>query len=83
LILGGEVHIWGELTDPVNLDSKAWPRAAAAAEVLWSGVKGPKGVDESVTRRLAEMRERLVDRGFEPSMVQMTWCLQNQGDCSL
>ncbi|MCJ1399272.1 N-acetyl-glucosamine-6-phosphate deacetylase [Xylographa trunciseda] len=82
LLLGGEIQIWGELTDPVNLDGKLWPRAAAAAEVLWSGPKGPKGVNEDVTRRLAEMRERLVDRGFAASMVQMEWCLQNQGGCT-
>ncbi len=36
-VLGGEVHLWSELTDPVNLDGKLWPRASAAAEVLWSG----------------------------------------------
>jgi hexosaminidase len=82
-ILGGEVHMWGELTDPVNLDGKIWPRASAASEILWTGPTGPAGVDESVTRRLAEMRERMVDRGFEPGMVQMEWCLQNAGDCGL
>ena len=83
LIVGGEVHMFGELTDPVNLDGKVWPRAAAAAEVMWSGPVGPAGVDESVTRRLAEMRERLVLRGVQANMVQMTFCLQNPGDCSL
>lgn len=83
LIVGGEVHMWGELNDPTSLDSKLWPRAAAAAEVLWSGPTGVKGVNESVTRRLAEMRERLVLRGVMANMVQMTWCLQNEGDCSL
>ena len=82
-IIGGEVHMWGETTDPVNLDSKAWPRAAAAAEIMWSGVKGVKGVNEAVTRRLAEMRERLVDVGVRAGPVQMTWCLQNPGDCAL
>ena len=82
-IVGGEVHMWGETTDPVNLDSKAWPRAAAAAEIMWSGVKGVKGVNEGVTRRLAEMRERLVERGIGAGPVQMTWCLQNPGDCAL
>ena len=82
LLLGGEIQIWGELTDPVNLDGKVWPRAAAAAEVLWSGPKGPEGVNEGVTRRLAEMRERLVDLGYAASMVQMEWCLQNQGGCT-
>ena len=83
MLEGGEVHMWGELTDPVNLDGKVWPRASAAAEVLWSGVKGVKGVDESVTRRLADVRERMVGLGFGASVVQMTWCLQNVGDCQL
>ena len=83
LLLGGEVHLWAETTDGVNLDSKLWPRAAAAAEVLWSGGKGPSGVTEEVTRRLAEMRERLVKRGIQAGVVQMEWCLQNKGGCML
>ena len=75
--------MWGELTDKVNLDGKVWPRASAAGEVLWSGVKGVEGVNEGVTRRLADLRERMVGLGFAASVVQMTWCLQNLGDCQL
>ena len=78
LVIGGEVHLWGELTDSVGLDGMLWPRVAAAAEVLWRG-KGQ--VEEGATRRLAEMRERLVARGVGAGMVQMEWCLRNPGGC--
>ena len=81
LILGGEVHLWGELTDSVNLDSMLWPRVAAAAEVLWTG-SGRKP-DEDTTRRLADMRERLVMGGVAAGPVQMEWCLRHKGGCTL
>ena len=83
LVYGGEAHLWHELTDPANLDAKLWPRASAAAEILWSGVKGEKGVTEDVTRRLADVRERMLGLGFGVSVVQVTWCLQHPGDCNL
>ncbi|MCJ1334057.1 N-acetyl-glucosamine-6-phosphate deacetylase [Thelotrema lepadinum] len=78
LVIGGEVHLWSELTDSISLDGKLWPRAAAAAEILW---KGPGTVNESVTFRLAEMRERLIRKGIRASVVQMEWCLMNPGQC--
>ena len=81
LIQGGEVHLWGELTDSVSLDGKLWPRVAAAAEVMWSGTE--KMPDEGTTRRLAEFRERLVARGVRAEMVQMEWCLRYKGGCTL
>ena len=81
LVLGGEVNLFGELTDSVTLDGMLWPRAAAAAEVMWSG--SGREVNEDATRRLAEFRERLVVRGLNAGMVQMEWCLRNQGCCTL
>lgn len=78
LVLGGEVHLFGELTDSVTLDGMLWPRAAAAAEVLW---KGTCEVNEDATRRLAELRERLVAKAIGAGMVQMEWCLSNPGGC--
>ena len=86
LVIGGEVHMWAEQTDAVNLDDRLWPRAAAAAEVLWSGSKDADGNTRPVanaTRRLAEQRERLVLQGIAAGPVQMVWCLQNEGACAL
>ena len=80
LVVGGEIHMWGEQTDGANLDSSLWPRVAAAGEVLWSG-KGAVG--ENATRRLAEMREWLVQKGVGAGPVQVTWCLMNPGNCVL
>jgi hexosaminidase len=76
LIHGGETNLWCELTDEVNLDNKLWPRAAAAGETMWSG---PQVIDEQMTRRLAEFRERLVLQGLGAAVVQMEWSLRNPG----
>ena len=68
-LAGGEAYLWAELTDSISLDDIPWPRLAAAAEVLWRG--GGPLVGEDATRRLAEMRERLVARGIRAGVVQM------------
>ena len=43
---------------------------------MWRG-KGEAG--ELTTRKLAEMRERLVKMGIRAGMVQMEWGLRNLG----
>ena len=79
LIEGGEVLLWSEQTDSIDLDSKLWPRAAAAAEVLWSGPRDTRMID-SAQIRLAEWRERIViDRDVRAGPVGMTWCLMEGG----
>lgn len=63
--------------DPVNFDQVVWPRAAAAAEVLWAGAKDEEGRNRSLVDaggRLGEWRERLVGRGVGAAVVQMPFC---------
>ncbi|KAF3762982.1 family 20 glycoside hydrolase [Cryphonectria parasitica EP155] len=76
-VLGGELALWSETIDPQNLDSLAWPRAAAAAEVLWSGRTDAAGQNRSqvdAAPRLNSLRQRLVARGLGASPIQMEWC---------
>jgi hexosaminidase len=83
LILGGEAHMWAEQTDGVNVDGSIWPRACAAAEVLWSGAKDAQGRNRSqveASPRLNDMRERLVARGVRAEPIQMPYCLGVGGD---
>jgi len=49
-IVGGEVCAWGEFLSPENIDSRIWPRTAAAAERFWS----PRAVNN-----MADMYRRL------------------------
>lgn len=81
-MIGGEAHMWSEQTDPTNVDQMVWPRAAAVAEVLWSGSKdeeGRKRSDGEAGPRIMEMRERLVQRGVRADAIGMAFCMMEGG----
>ena len=86
LVIGGEAHMWGEQTDAVNLDQMVWPRAAAVAEVLWSGAKDGEGRNRSqieASPRLSDVRERLVAKGVRAEPVRMPYCeMESDGNRS-
>ncbi|KAL6620255.1 hypothetical protein ACP70R_035394 [Stipagrostis hirtigluma subsp. patula] len=63
LVLGGEVCMWGEHIDASDIQQTIWPRAAAAAERLWTPFDKLAKNTRSVTARLARFRCLLNLRG--------------------
>ncbi|GAA5980843.1 hypothetical protein JCM10908_003888 [Rhodotorula pacifica] len=83
LVLGGEALLWSEQASPENLDELAWPRAAAAAEVFWTGgalSAGGRSVEEALPR-LHDWRYRAVRRGVQAAPLQPYWCALRPGAC--
>ncbi|KAL3275102.1 hypothetical protein HHI36_019873 [Cryptolaemus montrouzieri] len=77
-VLGGEVCMWGEYVDDNAVISRTWPRAAAAAERLWSNSQLRS---HQVQARFYRHRERLVTRGIFADAVIPKWCYYNEGQC--
>ncbi|CAA0819910.1 Beta-hexosaminidase 1 [Striga hermonthica] len=69
LVLGGEVCMWGETADASNVQQTIWPRAAAAAERLWSDEESLSSQNSSVLARLEHFRCLLTRRGVPAAPV--------------
>ncbi|XP_078182328.1 beta-hexosaminidase 3-like [Carex rostrata] len=65
LVLGGEVCMWGEHIDTSDIQQTIWPRAAAAAERLWTPFDKLAKDPEQVASRLAHFRCLLNKRGVQ------------------
>ncbi|KZO96762.1 glycoside hydrolase family 20 protein [Calocera viscosa TUFC12733] len=86
LVLGGQQLLWTEQSGPENVDPIVWPRAAASAEVFWTGANGPDGLPRNSTEALArlhDVRYRMVARGINAINLQPQWCALRPGDCNL
>ncbi|XP_057248562.1 beta-hexosaminidase 1 isoform X2 [Beta vulgaris subsp. vulgaris] len=71
LILGGEVCMWGETADTSDIQQTIWPRAAAAAERLWSrrGATSEGNISITALPRLHYFRCLLNMRGVQAAPV--------------
>ncbi|GAB2216073.1 hypothetical protein Droror1_Dr00023840 [Drosera rotundifolia] len=71
LVLGGEVCMWGETADTSDVQQTIWPRAAAAAERLWSKREALSAANTNITAlsRLHYFRCLLNMRGVQAAPV--------------
>ncbi|CAL0314657.1 unnamed protein product [Lupinus luteus] len=71
LVIGGEVCMWGEHADTSNVQQTIWPRAAAAAERLWSrrDSTSAKNITLTALPRLQHFRCLLNRRGVPAAPV--------------
>ncbi|GBG59262.1 hypothetical protein CBR_g32277 [Chara braunii] len=75
LVLGGEVCMWGETVDPSDILQTIWPRAAAAAERLWTPRRKADRYKEqlqTVSTRLRYFRCLLTQRGVPAAPLDGT-----------
>ncbi|KAI5659875.1 hypothetical protein M9H77_28668 [Catharanthus roseus] len=72
LVLGGEVCMWSETADASNVQQTIWPRAAAAAERLWSDREATSSLYNriDVLQRLEYFRCLLTRRGVQAAPAQ-------------
>ncbi|KAL6586871.1 Beta-hexosaminidase 3 [Orobanche minor] len=69
LVLGGEVCMWGEHADASDIEQTIWPRAAAAAERLWTPYENLATDPEQVKDRLSYFRCLLNQRGVAAALL--------------
>ncbi len=93
LILGGQHLLWTEQSGPENLDPIVWPRAAASAELFWTGPvtgssssSGGGGGDgernvRTALPRLHELVYRFRRRGVRAISLQPEWCALRPFEC--
>ncbi|KAF2278359.1 uncharacterized protein EI97DRAFT_251361 [Westerdykella ornata] len=85
LVQGAIAPLWAEQVDSVVVSQKMWPRAAALAELVWSGNRDANGNKRTteLTQRILNFREYLVANGIEASPLMPKYCLQHPHECDL
>lgn len=85
LVLGAIAPLWSEQVDDVVISQKLWPRAAALAELVWSGNRDEDGNKRTteLTQRILNFREYLVANGVGASPLMPKFCLQHPHECDL
>jgi hexosaminidase len=85
LIQGAIAPLWSEQVDDVVISSKMWPRAAALAELVWSGNRDENGKKRTteLTQRILNFREYLVASGVMAAPLMPKFCLKNPHECDL
>ncbi|KAF2871048.1 glycoside hydrolase superfamily [Massariosphaeria phaeospora] len=85
LVMGAIAPLWSEQVDDAVISSKMWPRAAALAELVWSGNRDANGNKRTteLTQRILNFREYLVASGVGAAPLMPKFCLQHPHECDL
>lgn len=85
LVQGAIAPLWAEQVDDTVISGKMWPRAAALAELVWSGNRDSKGNKRTteLTQRILNFREYLVKSGVSAAPLMPKYCAQNPHACDL
>jgi hexosaminidase len=85
LVQGAIAPLWSEQVDSVIISQKMWPRAAALAELVWSGNRDSEGNKRTteLTQRILNFREYLVAIGVQAAPLMPKYCLQHPHECDL
>jgi hexosaminidase len=84
-VIGAEAALWSEQVDSTVVTIKMWPRAAALAELVWSGNRDPDGFKRTtdMTQRIFNYREYLLALGYYVSPLVPKYCLLHPHACDL
>jgi hexosaminidase len=84
-VLGATAPLWSEQVDDTVISGKMWPRAAALAELVWSGNRDANGEKRTteMTQRILNFREYLVANGVMATPLVPKYCLQHPHACDL
>ncbi|KAL6149714.1 woronin body major protein [Exserohilum turcicum] len=85
LVEGAIAPLWSEQVDSVVISQKMWPRAAALAELVWSGNRDKDGHKRTteMTQRILNFREYLVANGVQATALMPAYCRQHPHACDL
>ncbi|KAL2798112.1 glycoside hydrolase superfamily [Aspergillus keveii] len=84
-VIGATAPLWSEQIDDANISDNFWPRAAALAELVWSGNRDAKGNKRTTlfTQRILNFREYLVANGVMAAPLVPKYCMQHPHACDL
>lgn len=85
LVQGAIAPLWSEQVDSISISQKMWPRAAALAELVWSGNRDAQGNKRTteLTQRILNFREYLLANGVQAEALMPKYCLRNPHACDL
>lgn len=84
-VLGATAPLWSEQVDDATVTQKLWPRAAALAELVWSGNRDNQGNKRTteMSQRIFNFREYLVANRIPASVLVPKYCIQHPHACDL